>query len=83
VLGYDVVATRLEEFAANGGTTVMSTDEIYSTCDVIMQMLPTHETIQRVKFPVGGAAKTTLHKQGNWSCKKHQKLMFQNFKRRT
>lgn len=46
VLGYDVVATRLEEFAANGGTPVMSTDEIYSTCDVIMQMLPTHETIK-------------------------------------
>ena len=45
VLGYDVAAKRLEEFAAEGGTPVTNTDEIYTTCDVVMQMLPTHETI--------------------------------------
>lgn len=45
VLGFDVVQKRLDEFAAEGGQITNNTDEIYTTCDVVMQMLPTHETI--------------------------------------
>ena len=46
VLGFDVMPNRLEEFKAAGGVPITNTDEIYTTCDVIMQMLPTHETIK-------------------------------------
>ena len=45
VLGFDVVPKRLEEFKEAGGVPITNTDEIYTTCDVVMQMLPTHETI--------------------------------------
>lgn len=45
VVGYDVSSSRLDQYESAGGTKAQSTDEIYSTCDVILQMLPTHETI--------------------------------------
>lgn len=45
VLGYDVAQGRLDEFAKSGGIAVTDPVEIYKTCDIIMQMLPTHETI--------------------------------------
>ncbi len=45
VIGYDISEERLMKFEAAGGTVASGTDEIYSTCDVIFQMLPTHETI--------------------------------------
>ena len=42
VLGYDVARNRLDEFAAAGGTPVTEQIQIYTDCDVIMQILPTH-----------------------------------------
>lgn len=45
VLGYDVAEERLEEFAAAGGIPVQDAAEIYKTCDVILQILPTHPII--------------------------------------
>ena len=45
VIGYDISEERLMKFEAAGGTVASGIDEIYSTCDVIFQMLPTHETI--------------------------------------
>jgi len=40
IVGFDVADKRLEEFAAAGGTAVKDADEIYKTCDIIMQILP-------------------------------------------
>lgn len=45
VVGYDVSAKQLQLYRDGGGTAASSPDEIYQTCDVILQMLPTHETI--------------------------------------
>jgi len=45
VLGYDVSEKQLKAFKDEGGLTVESADEIYKTCDVILQMLPSHEII--------------------------------------
>lgn len=45
VAGYDIREDILNRYAEAGGTAAESADEIYSTCDVIFQMLPTHETI--------------------------------------
>ena len=46
IVGFDVADKRLEEFAAAGGTAVKDADEIYKTCDIIMQILPTHAIIR-------------------------------------
>ena len=40
ILGFDVVEKQREAFAAAGGTAVSDAEEIYKTCDVIMQILP-------------------------------------------
>ena len=45
VLGFDVAQARLDQFAAAGGETTSDPVDIYKTCDVIMQMLPTHPII--------------------------------------
>lgn len=45
VYGFDVVETPREKLAEAGGTAVNDVLEIYKSCDVIMQMLPTHATI--------------------------------------
>ena len=45
ILGYDVMEKRREGFIAAGGT-VAEPEEIYRTCDVIMQILPTHAIIR-------------------------------------
>ena len=45
VLGYDVMEKQREGFIAAGGT-VAQPEEIYKTCDVIMQILPTHAIIR-------------------------------------
>ena len=45
VLGYDVAEARLAEFKKLGGETTSDPDEIYRTCDVVMQILPTHPII--------------------------------------
>ena len=45
VLGYDVAEARLAEFKELGGETTSDPDEIYRTCDVVMQILPTHPII--------------------------------------
>ena len=45
VLGFDVAQVRLDQFAAAGGAVTTDVVEIYKTCDVIMQMLPTHATV--------------------------------------
>jgi 2-hydroxy-3-oxopropionate reductase len=45
VLGYDVSDKQLKAFKDEGGLTAESADEIYQTCDVILQMLPSHEII--------------------------------------
>jgi 2-hydroxy-3-oxopropionate reductase len=45
VIAYDTDPARLDLFVAGGGSTASGSDEIYSSCDLILQMLPTHETI--------------------------------------
>ncbi len=45
ILGYDVKDAQRESFAAAGGT-VAEPEEIYRSCDVIMQILPTHAIIR-------------------------------------
>lgn len=45
VIGYDVVPKQMEAFQGSGFTAASDPGEIYSTCDVIMQMLPTHPII--------------------------------------
>ena len=46
VLGFDVAQARLDQFAAAGGETTSDPVDIYKTCDVIMQILPTHAIIR-------------------------------------
>ena len=45
VLGFDVMPKPLEIFEMAGGVPVRDVTEIYKDCDVIMQVLPTHETV--------------------------------------
>ena len=45
VLGYDVAEARLAEFKDFGGEVTSDPDDIYRTCDVVMQILPTHPII--------------------------------------
>ncbi len=45
VAGYDIREDILKRYVDAGGAAAESADEIYRTCDVIFQMLPTHETI--------------------------------------
>lgn len=45
VTGFDINADRLRMFEEAGGTAASDIDDIYRDCDVILQMLPTHETI--------------------------------------
>lgn len=45
VMGFDVVPTQVESFRAAGGIAAKDAVEIYKTCDVIMQILPTHPII--------------------------------------
>ena len=46
VIGYDVSETQLHRYQEMGGTVAASAEELYSTCDVLLQMLPTHAFIQ-------------------------------------
>ena len=46
VLGYDVAQKQLDAFAEAGGTPVKDPVEIYKSCDVILQILPTHPIIR-------------------------------------
>ena len=45
VLGYDVAASRMAEFQEAGGIPTPDPVDIYKSCDVILQILPTHEII--------------------------------------
>ena len=45
VMGFDVVQKQKDAFREAGGIVVDDPVEIYKTCDVIMQMLPTHAII--------------------------------------
>lgn len=45
VMGFDVVPAQVEAFRAAGGIAADDAVEIYKTCDVIMQILPTHPII--------------------------------------
>ena len=45
VMGYDVAPTQVNAFRESGGIPVDDPAEIYKSCDVIMQILPTHPTI--------------------------------------
>lgn len=45
ILGYDVMEKQRQGFRDAGGT-VAEPEEIYQTCDVIMQILPTHPIIK-------------------------------------
>ena len=47
VLGFDVAQSRLDEFAAAGGTPVKEQTDIYKQCDIIMQILPTLAIIRK------------------------------------
>lgn len=46
VIGFDVSEKQMESYRQKGGVTASSAEEIYRTCDVILQMLPTHAIIQ-------------------------------------
>ena len=46
VMGYDVVAERVEEFRLSGGLPTADPVENYQNCDVILQILPTHAIIE-------------------------------------
>ncbi len=45
IMGFDVAKNRLDELEAAGGIPVTDADDIYRSCDVILQMLPTHPII--------------------------------------
>lgn len=61
VVGYDVSPKQLRLYQDGGGTAASSPEEIYQTCDVILQMLPTHETIiHSVKEAIRLAAPGTI-----------------------
>ncbi|MCI8738591.1 MAG: NAD-binding protein [Oscillibacter sp.] len=45
VLGYDVLPGQMESFQAAGGVAVENPLEIYQSCDIIFQILPTHPII--------------------------------------
>jgi 3-hydroxyisobutyrate dehydrogenase and related beta-hydroxyacid dehydrogenases len=45
VMAYDVAQDRLDSIKAAGGTAVADPVDIYRSCDVIIQMLPTHPII--------------------------------------
>lgn len=45
VMGFDVVPAQVEAFRAAGGIAADDAVEIYKTCEVIMQILPTHPII--------------------------------------
>lgn len=45
ILGYDIDAERMQAFADAGGQIVSQADELYRSSEIIMQMLPTHESI--------------------------------------
>lgn len=45
VMGYDVVEKQLDLFAEAGGIPTKDPVEIYKSCDIIMQILPTHPII--------------------------------------
>ena len=40
IMGFDVAQNRLDELKEAGGIPVKDPDEIYRSCDIIMQMLP-------------------------------------------
>lgn len=44
-IAYDIREERRKLYEESGGSAVSDINEIYSKCDVIFQMLPTHETI--------------------------------------
>lgn len=46
VTGFDISKNRLRMFEDAGGTAASSAEEIYSECGIILQMLPTHQTIE-------------------------------------
>ena len=46
VVGYDVAEKQMAALAEAGGEVVSDPVEIYKTCDVIMQILPTHPIIR-------------------------------------
>ena len=45
IMGYDVVQKQMDALQEAGGVAVADVTEIYKTCDIIMQMLPTHAII--------------------------------------
>jgi len=45
VYGYDVIPKTLEELKKVGGHPISDATELYKTCDIIIQMLPTHPII--------------------------------------
>lgn len=46
VIGYDVGEQQMQLYRDAGGTLANNIEELYKTCDVILQMLPTHAIIQ-------------------------------------
>lgn len=46
ILGYDVVEKQRAALAEAGGTAVSDPMEIYKTCEIILQILPTHAIIR-------------------------------------
>lgn len=46
VMGYDVSEEQMMKYRDAGGKTAADPEELYKTCDVILQMLPTHAIIQ-------------------------------------
>ncbi len=46
VYGYDPVLEARARFAANGGVALESAEELYRTCDIICECLPTNEIVR-------------------------------------
>ena len=45
IIGYDVVKKQVDAFLAEGGESVDDPVDIYKNCEIILQILPTHEII--------------------------------------
>ncbi len=47
IIGFDIESEKLLAFQLSGGTAAQSAEQIYSSCDVIIQVLPTQKIVTR------------------------------------
>jgi len=69
IYGYDPVEAARDRFAANGGKVVASAKELYRTCDVICECLPTNEIVRSTILEILDTARpgTTIVDMGSTS----------------